>query len=190
MAGTTKHRGRMHPDTPQTDFTRDPILDGRDSLRLVKLRLALTLITVAILPIAAVSPLVRAAAEEARVAHHQRLESEASQVTTTFDREVHGVQTMSASLLAHPRVLAPSPPGPAGPGAGHRARGGTRLGRPRCSRSRRAARLERGRQRADPARGAAGPGDRGTRRAHCAPGRVPPLDGPQHSPTRRPAGGV
>ena len=41
----------MHPDSPQTDVTRDPILDGRDSLRLVKLRLALTLITVAILPI-------------------------------------------------------------------------------------------------------------------------------------------
>src|SRR5438093_187258 len=63
MAGTTQHRGRMHPDQPHSDFSRDPILDGRDSLRLVKLRLALTLITVAILPIAAVSPLVRAAAE-------------------------------------------------------------------------------------------------------------------------------
>jgi diguanylate cyclase (GGDEF)-like protein len=98
----------MHPDPPQTDVSRDPILDGRDSLRLVKLRLALTLITVAILPIAAVSPLVRAAAEEARVAHHQRLESEASQVTTTFQREIHGVEAMSAGLMADPRVLAAS----------------------------------------------------------------------------------
>ena len=104
----------MHPDPPQTDVSRDPILDGRDSLRLVKLRLALTLITVAILPIAAVSPLVRAAAEEARVAHHQRLESEASQVTTTFQREVQGVEAMSASLLADPRVLAASLPGATG----------------------------------------------------------------------------
>ncbi|HKB29059.1 MAG TPA: GGDEF domain-containing protein, partial [Candidatus Limnocylindrales bacterium] len=115
----------MHPDPPQNDVSRDPILDGRDSLRLVKLRLALTLITVAILPIAAVSPLVRAAAEEARVAHHQRLESEASQVTTTFDREVHGVQTMSASLLADPRVLAASAPGATG---ATRAAASSRLG--------------------------------------------------------------
>ncbi len=115
----------MHPDPPQTDVSRDPILDGRDSLRLVKLRLALTLITVAILPIAAVSPLVRAAAEEARVAHHQRLESEASQVTTTFDREVHGVQAMSADLLADPRVVAASAAGATG---ATRAAASSRLG--------------------------------------------------------------
>ena len=38
----------------RADPARDPILDGRDSLRLVKLRLGLTLIAVAILPIAAV----------------------------------------------------------------------------------------------------------------------------------------
>ena len=115
----------MHPDPPQTDVSRDPILDGRDSLRLVKLRLALTLITVAILPIAAVSPLVRAAAEEARVAHHQRLESEASQVTTTFAREVNGVKLMSANLLADPRVLAAGVPGATGAA---RAAASSRLG--------------------------------------------------------------
>ena len=96
----------MHPEAPQTDISRDPILDGRDSLRLVKLRLALTLITVAILPIAAVSPLVRAAAEEARVAHHQRLESEASQVTTTLEREVAGIRANAAAVIDDPRVVA------------------------------------------------------------------------------------
>jgi len=32
----------MHPEPPAHDVSRDPILDGRDSLRLVKLRLALT----------------------------------------------------------------------------------------------------------------------------------------------------
>src|SRR5689334_10892682 len=106
MSGTSLHRGRMHPDPPQTDVSRDPILDGRDSLRLVKLRLALTLITVAILPIAAVSPLVRAAAEEARVAHHQRLESEAAQVTTSFQREVSAIEDTASNLLSDPRVLA------------------------------------------------------------------------------------
>jgi len=102
----------MHPDSPQTDVTRDPILDGRDSLRLVKLRLALTLITVAILPIAAVSPLVRAAAEEARLAHHQRLESEASQVTTSFQRELSAIETTANGLIADPSVLAAASPNP------------------------------------------------------------------------------
>jgi diguanylate cyclase (GGDEF)-like protein len=115
----------MHPDPPPHDVSRDPILDGRDSLRLVKLRLALTLITVAILPIAAVSPLVRAAAEEARVAHHQRLESEASVVTTTFQREIRGVEAQSAALLADPRVLAASVPGATG---ATRAAASSRLG--------------------------------------------------------------
>ena len=67
----------MQPDPNQHEVPRDPVLDGRDSLRLVKLRLALTLIAVAILPIAAVSPLVRAVAEEARVAHHERLVDQA-----------------------------------------------------------------------------------------------------------------
>jgi len=104
----------MHPDSPQTDVTRDPILDGRDSLRLVKLRLALTLITVAILPIAAVSPLVRAAAEEARLAHHQRLESEASQVTTSFQRELSAIETTANGLIADPSVLAAASANPSG----------------------------------------------------------------------------
>ena len=53
----------MHPESPPHDVLRDPILDGRDSLRLVKLRLVLTLIAVAVLPIAAVSPLIRAVSE-------------------------------------------------------------------------------------------------------------------------------
>ena len=67
----------MQPELNHPDVSRDPILDGRDSLRLVKLRLALTLIAVAVLPIAAVSPLVRAVAEEARVTHHDRLVDQA-----------------------------------------------------------------------------------------------------------------
>jgi len=63
----------MHPEPQHNDVLRDPILDGRDSLRLVKLRLGLTLIAVAVLPIAAVSPLIRAVSEEARTTHHDRL---------------------------------------------------------------------------------------------------------------------
>src|SRR3954454_11407923 len=95
-------RGPMHPDPPHADVSRDPILDGRDSLRLVKLRLALTLITVAILPVAAVAPLVRAVAEEARVAHHLRLEAQASEASATIERELEAVVASGANLAADP----------------------------------------------------------------------------------------
>ena len=96
----------MHPDQPPTDPARDPILDGRDSLRLVKLRLGLTLIAVAILPIAAVSPLVRAVAEEARVNHHQRLADQAQTSVIELRREVAEVRADVAALLADDAILA------------------------------------------------------------------------------------
>jgi diguanylate cyclase (GGDEF)-like protein len=115
----------MHPEASHHDVTRDPILDGRDSLRLVKLRLALTLITVAILPIAAVSPLVRAVAEEARVAHHLHLDAEAGQVTVNMAREIDAIKAAADKLLADPKVLAAV--GPSVSGA-VRAAASTRLG--------------------------------------------------------------
>src|SRR3954451_18348937 len=99
-------RGPMHPDPPHLDVTRDPILDGRDSLRLVKLRLALTLITVAILPVAAVAPLVRAVAEEARIAHHLRLEAQAGEASGTIGHELDAIVAAGASLAADPEVVA------------------------------------------------------------------------------------
>ena len=82
----------MQPDPQTHDVSRDPILDGRDSLRLVKLRLALTLIAVAILPMAAMSPLVRAVAEEARATHHQRLADQATSAAEEIRREVTLIQ--------------------------------------------------------------------------------------------------
>jgi diguanylate cyclase (GGDEF)-like protein len=104
----------MHPEAQHHDVSRDPILDGRDSLRLVKLRLALTLITVAILPIAAVSPLVRAVAEEARVAHHQRLEAEAGLVTGNIQQELDAISTAASKLLVDPKVTAATAPSVSG----------------------------------------------------------------------------
>ena len=93
---------RSHAPRSQTphDPARDPILDGRDSLRLVKLRLGLTLIAVAILPIAAVSPLVRAVAEEARVNHHQRLADQARPRSSRLRREVADVRADIEAVLA------------------------------------------------------------------------------------------
>jgi len=101
----------MHPEPSHHDVARDPILDGRDSLRLVKLRLALTLITVAILPIAAVSPLVRAAAQESRLAHHQRLETIANVAALNVEREIDAIAGASSRLLVDPKVAAATAPG-------------------------------------------------------------------------------
>jgi diguanylate cyclase (GGDEF)-like protein len=115
----------MHPEPSHHDVSRDPILDGRDSLRLVKLRLALTLITVAILPIAAVSPLVRAAAEGARMAHHQHLETVASVVALNVDHEIDAIAGAASKLLADPKVVAATAPGAA---AAARAGASARLG--------------------------------------------------------------
>ncbi|HYL40661.1 MAG TPA: hypothetical protein VET90_05065, partial [Candidatus Binatus sp.] len=125
MSRTAPPRGRMHPDPPQHDVTRDPILDGRDSLRLVKLRLALTLITVAILPIAAVAPLLRAIADEGRVAHHLRLETEASAASTAVDHEVGAIVASGTQLSTDPLILAAVAPTAV---PADRAAAGSRLG--------------------------------------------------------------
>ena len=95
----------MQPDLHHNEVPRDPILDGRDSLRLVKLRLALTLIAVAVLPIAAVSPLVRAVAEEARVAHHDRLVDQARTTAVEVEREIAVLREQTQELLQDPALL-------------------------------------------------------------------------------------
>ncbi len=115
----------MHPESPAHDVTRDPILDGRDSLRLVKLRLALTLITVAILPIAAVAPLVRAISDEGRVSHHLRLETQATLESSTVARELQAIQTAGDQLATDPAILAAVAPGAS---SSDRAAAGSRLG--------------------------------------------------------------
>jgi diguanylate cyclase (GGDEF)-like protein len=96
----------MQPDPQSHDVSRDPITDGRDSLRLVKLRLALSLIAVAILPMAAMSPLVRAVAEEARVAHHQRLADQAASTAAEVRREVGLIRTAAEELLSDAAIVA------------------------------------------------------------------------------------
>lgn len=96
----------MQPEPQSHDISRDPVLDGRDSLRLVKLRLALTLIAVAILPIAAVSPLVRAVAEEARLAHHERLTDQALAIVTDLERELANVEAATEDLLDDTALIA------------------------------------------------------------------------------------
>lgn len=104
----THHRFEvaLQPESQAIDTARDPILDGRDSLRLVKLRLGLTLIAVAILPIAAVSPLVRAVAEEARVTHHERMADQAQTVAFGVESELARVRKAAVAALAQPALVA------------------------------------------------------------------------------------
>jgi diguanylate cyclase (GGDEF)-like protein len=89
----------VQPEPHHHDISHDPILDGRDSLRIVKLRLALTLIAVAVLPIAAVSPLVRAVAEEGRTAHHDRLVDQARSVASAVERDIAALRGETQDLL-------------------------------------------------------------------------------------------
>ncbi len=96
----------MHAEPHQPDFTHDPILDGRDSLRLVKLRLALTLITVALLPIAAVSPVVRAIAGEASLSHHLRLDADASATASKLGAELDWLRATTASWIVEADIVA------------------------------------------------------------------------------------
>ncbi|HEY8237987.1 MAG TPA: bifunctional diguanylate cyclase/phosphodiesterase [Candidatus Limnocylindrales bacterium] len=106
MASQRRSEDVLHPEHQPHDVSRDPILDGRDSLRLVKLRLALTLIAVAVLPIAAVSPLVRAVAEEARVTHQDRLADLAVTAVAEVEREVEIVRADTESFLNDPLIIA------------------------------------------------------------------------------------
>src|SRR5690349_22797775 len=104
MAPHVRCEVALQPETQAHEAPRDPILDGRDSLRLVKLRLGLTLIAVAILPIAAVSPLVRAVAEEARVTHHERMADQAQAVAFEVEGELGLVRKAADSALTQPAM--------------------------------------------------------------------------------------
>ena len=106
MARHHRFEAALQPESQGHDSARDPILDGRDSLRLVKLRLGLTLIAVAILPIAAVSPLVRAVAEEARVTHHERLTDQAQTAGLELGRELAFVRSAADNILTQPAIVA------------------------------------------------------------------------------------
>ena len=105
MATHYRFEVALQPEPQAHDSARDPILDGRDSLRLVKLRLGLTLIAVAILPIAAVSPLVRAVAEEARVTHHERLADQAQTAAYEVQRELSLIRSTAGDLLTQPSIV-------------------------------------------------------------------------------------
>ncbi|MBA3877350.1 MAG: hypothetical protein C0498_10495 [Anaerolinea sp.] len=94
------------------------ILDGRDSLRLVKIRLALTLIAVAILPIAAIAPLARAVLDDTRTALAERLSAEADYAAAEVRRELAGIREALEGLALLDEVAAALAAPPADPATG------------------------------------------------------------------------
>ena len=90
----------MQPDRTETAPALDGIADGRYSLRLVKIRLALTLIAVAILPLAALAPMIRTVLDDSRVAQQERLATQGEQAAAALRRELDGIRVSLDALVA------------------------------------------------------------------------------------------
>ncbi len=109
----------MQP-SPGSDVTRGAqgeVQDDGDSLRLVKIRLALTLVAVAILPIAAVAPLARAVLDGTRTGLEQRLAADADHAAADVQREMSGIGAALERLAADPAVAGAATAAPADPSA-------------------------------------------------------------------------
>jgi diguanylate cyclase (GGDEF)-like protein len=78
----------MHPAHDDHAAPLGEHIDGRNSLRLVKLRLALTLAAVAIFPMAAVAPVIRIIADDPRAAQEARLAAQAEHAAAEIEREL------------------------------------------------------------------------------------------------------
>ena len=86
------------PDVPPG--VHGEILDGRDSLRLVRIRLALTLVAVAIIPLAAVAPIARAVLDDTRTSLEERLDAEADHAAAEIRREIGDIRDTLAGLAS------------------------------------------------------------------------------------------
>jgi diguanylate cyclase (GGDEF)-like protein len=87
-----------------TPHARNP--DGRSSLRLVKLRLVLTLVAVAVLPLAALAPVIRTIVDDPRVAQHERLAAQSEHVAAEVRRELDGIRLAVGAVAADPSLPA------------------------------------------------------------------------------------
>jgi diguanylate cyclase (GGDEF)-like protein len=81
----------MNVADPEFDLATADGTDGRHGLRLVKLRLALTLIAVAILPLAALAPIIRSVVDDPRVAQQERLGAQSDLAAASIRRELDGI---------------------------------------------------------------------------------------------------
>ena len=92
----------------------DEVNAGRQSLRLVKIRLALTLIAVAILPLAALAPIVRTVIDDPRVAQRERLTAQSDHMATETRRELEAVRAALLDAAAEPSIALVLGPGSSG----------------------------------------------------------------------------
>ncbi|MBF8289526.1 MAG: Sensor diguanylate cyclase [Chloroflexi bacterium] len=96
----------------------DELLDRRNGLRLVKIRLALTLLAVAILPLAAVAPMMRAVLLDTRAGLEERLSAEAEHAAAEVSRELGGITAGLAGIAGLNGVAAAAAAEPGDPAAG------------------------------------------------------------------------
>jgi diguanylate cyclase (GGDEF)-like protein len=103
------HRFRT-PEGP-TQLTRSDVSevpaetpDGRHSLRLVKLRLALTLVAVALVPLAALAPIIRTIVDDPRIAQHERLAAQSEHAAAEIQREMAGIRLALQGIAANEAI--------------------------------------------------------------------------------------
>lgn len=76
------------------------LIDGRHILRSVKIRLGLTLIAVAIVPLAALAPIVRSILDDPRIAQRERLGAQSDHVALVLQRELESIKVTLHGIAA------------------------------------------------------------------------------------------
>ncbi|MBI2763216.1 MAG: EAL domain-containing protein [Chloroflexi bacterium] len=94
----------MQPYRSDPAESVDEFVEGHNGLRLVKLRLGLTLIAVAVLPLAALAPLARSVLDDPRVAQRERLNAQSDLMATETRRELEGLRSALLDVAAVPRA--------------------------------------------------------------------------------------
>ncbi|MBI3745308.1 MAG: hypothetical protein HY264_02050, partial [Chloroflexi bacterium] len=96
----------MQDPRPDGQIPATETSDGRHSLRLVKLRLVLTLVAVALVPLAAIAPIIRTVVDDPRVLQRERLAAQSQHVAAEIQRELTGIGGAIADAAADPAVSA------------------------------------------------------------------------------------
>ncbi|MEO8470514.1 MAG: bifunctional diguanylate cyclase/phosphodiesterase [Chloroflexota bacterium] len=96
----------MQPDPPDSSTGFDELSEGRHGLRAVKVRLALTLIAVAILPLAALAPLARSVLDDPRIAQRERLNAQSARMATEVRRQLEEIRGTMLAVSAVPAISA------------------------------------------------------------------------------------
>ncbi len=101
----------MQPDPPDSSTPFDEFGEGRHGLRSVKVRLALTLIAVAILPLAALAPLARSVLDDPRIAQRERLNAQSAHMATEARHRLEDVRATMLAVSSVPTIRAALEPG-------------------------------------------------------------------------------